>query len=645
LIFKLHFDFCILHFALITMCGIIAYNGHRDAAKVVLKGLKKLEYRGYDSWGILTLSTARQNKFCITKNPGKIGEVKDRDLVTQGDQVATIGMGHTRWATHGGVTKRNAHPHLSNNGRFAVVQNGIVENFMDLKTQLKSKGYKFKSETDTEVIANLIENVIALQNQKSKISSRKLSGQENQNDKSKIKNFQEGVRNAFLKLEGRNAIVVLDKETGVIIAARQGSPLIIGVGEQEYFIASDIPAFLEYTNSVMYLDDGQLVVLSEKLQCKAKSLIKFYGIKSGKEIKRRVVKVDLKPEAAEMGKYKHFMIKEIMEQKETIRRAVSQEDRRINHVAKLIKEARGAFLIAAGTAGKVCHFAQYLFAQIAHRHINFVVASEFKSYLHFIKPESLVVVISQSGETADDLEPMEKIKKKGAKIVSIVNVAGSSIDRLSNYTFLIKAGPEQAVASTKATTAQMSVLALLAYALAGKLTQGKHNLINLAGAINELLNPRYEARIKRLAQKIHKAQDIMIIGKGVNYPAALEAEIKLQETSYIHAQGFAGGELKHYALSLIHKGVPSIIMAADDDLKQELYSNAKEIKSRGGYIIGVDPLNNEIYDFWLRVPNVAPELSAIINLIPVQILAYHLGVLRGCNPDKPRNLAKSVTVK
>ena len=635
------------------MCGIIAYNGPQDAAKVVLKGLKKLEYRGYDSWGIITLE--HHGQFCINKKIGKIGEVKDCDLVRKSIQVTTVGMGHTRWATHGGVTKRNAHPHLSNNGRFAVVHNGIVENFVELKAKLKSKGYKFKSETDTEVIANLIEDVI-------KVKS------------SKLKVFKEGVRRAFGQLKGRNAIVVLDKETGVIIAVRQGSPLIIGVGEQEYFIASDIPAFLEYTNRVMYLDDGQMVLISNprppcelasgrvksparlatrnvagrqtsNLDLKSKISIKFYEIKSNQEVQRRVVKVDLKPEAAQMGKYKHFMIKEIMEQKETIRRAVSQEDRRINHVAKLIKQARGAFLIAAGTAGKVCHFAEYIFSQVAHRHINFVVASEFKSYLHFIKPESLVVVISQSGETADDLEPMEEIRKIGAKIVSIVNVAGSSIDRLSNYTFLIKAGPEQAVASTKATTAQMSVVALLAYALAGKLTLGKHNLINLAGAINELLNPRYEARIKRLAKKIYKTQDIMIIGKGVNYPAAIEAEIKLQETSYIHAQGFAGGELKHYALSLIRNGVPAIVMAADDDLKQELYSNAKEIKSRGGYMIGVDPINNEIYDFWLRVPNVAPELSAIINLIPVQILAYHLGVLRGCNPDKPRNLAKSVTVK
>ena len=644
------------------MCGIIAYNGPRDAAEVALKGLKKLEYRGYDSWGIATL---QKGQFCINKKIGKIGEVKLGDLrradsgpVRQANHVVTnmanIGIGHTRWATHGGVTKRNAHPHLSNSGRFAVVQNGIVENFEELKSQLKSKGYKFKSETDTEVIANLIEEVIKTQN--SKLKTQNHNSMSCRHGMAKLKTFISGVREAFLRLEGRNAIVVLDKETEEIIAVRKGSPLLVGAGKDEYFIASDIPAFLEYTNRVMYLDDGQMAVISSKPQLKhassavrrrggTQNLIKFYDIASGKEIQRRMVKVDLKPEAAEMGKYKHFMIKEIMEQKETIRRAVSQEDRRINYVADLIKKSRGAFFIAAGTAGRVCHFGEYLFAKIAKRHINFIVASEFKNYLHFITPQSLVIIVSQSGETADVLEPMEEIKKIGAKIVSIVNVASSSIDRKSDYTFLIKAGPEQAVASTKATTAQMAVVSLLAYALAGRLKEGKHNLINLAGAINELLNPRYEDRIKQLARKIQKTNDIMIIGKGVNYPSALEAEIKLQETSYIHAQGFAGGELKHYALSLIHKAVPAIVMAADDDLRQELYSNAKEIKSRGGYIIGVDSANSEIYDFWLRVPNVAPELSAIVNLIPVQILAYHLAILRGLNPDKPRNLAKSVTVK
>ncbi|MEK9165279.1 MAG: glutamine--fructose-6-phosphate transaminase (isomerizing) [Patescibacteria group bacterium] len=628
------------------MCGIIAYNGPKCAAEVVLKGLKKLEYRGYDSWGILTLQNSH---FCINKKIGKIGSVALKDLrQVDRNATSTIGIGHTRWATHGGVTQLNAHPHLSNSGRFAVVHNGIVENFEELTSQLKFKGYKFKSETDTEVIANLIEEEM----KKCQMSNAKCQ------IKSKCqmpKMFKQEVRDAFKKLEGRNAIVVLDKETGEMLALRQGSPLLVGIGQNEYFIASDITAFLAYTDQVMYLDDGQMVVINVKCQISnVKSMskskcpmpqISFYDIASGKEIKRRIIKVDLKPEAAEMGKYKHFMIKEIMEQKETIKRAVSQDDIRINYVANLIKKSRGAFFIAAGTAGRVCHFGEYIFAKIAHRHINFVVASEFKNYLHFITPQSLVIVVSQSGETADDLEPMEEIKKIGAKIVSIVNVAGSSIDRWSDYTFLIKAGPEQAVASTKATTAQMVVVSLLAYALADRLKQGKHNLIGLAGAINELLNPRYEERIKQLARKIQKTNDIMIIGKGVNYPAALEAEIKLQETSYIHAQGFAGGELKHYALSLIHKGVPAIIMAADDNLRQELYSNAKEIKSRGGYIIGIDPANSDIYDFWLRVPNVAPELSAIVNLIPVQILAYHLAILRGVDPDKPRNLAKSVTVK
>jgi glucosamine--fructose-6-phosphate aminotransferase (isomerizing) len=586
------------------MCGIIGYFGCREAFPIVFDSLKKLEYRGYDSYGFASL---HNNNIWIKKDLGKISRTKFGKRLP-----GYISIGHSRWATHGGVTKDNAHPHTDCENRIAVVHNGIIENYQELKKQLTHKGHVFKSETDTEIIPHLIEEHMDL-------------------------GFEHAVRITLDKLKGRYAILIIHKDFNKLVAARYGSPLILGIGNQEYFIASDIPAFLDHTKNVMYIDDNEMVVIE-------KNNLKFFNLENNKKIKKRVVKIDWDAEQAEKGKYKHFMLKEIMEQKETIRKAINQDDKEIMNIAEAINHAHGTFFIGCGTAGKVCGVGEYIFSRIAKKHINYVVASEFPNYQDFLTDKTLLIAISQSGETADVLEAVETAKKKGVKIISLVNVAGSSLDRLSDHTFLINAGPEKAVASTKATTAQLALVILLAYACAGKLKEGKRLLINTASKVNDMLNPRYEQHIKKLAEKIYTTQNIYIIGRSLNYPMALESAIKIQEVSYIHAEGFAAGELKHGPLALIDKGTPCIALVSNDEVKDDIISNILEIKARGGFIIGVAPEKNKVFDYWLKVPDAGPA-SPIVNIIPVQILAYYLGILRGHDVDYPRNLAKSVVVK
>lgn len=628
------------------MCGIIAYKGTtKNAPRLVVEGLKKLEYRGYDSWGVGYLD--ENGKIApLIKRVGAIGEVKTVNavLVKLMHQPSVTALGQTRWATTGRVNQTNAHPHLSNTQKIALVQNGIVENFSQLREMLIKKGFHFKSETDTEVIVNLIEYELKAQSSKLPPSSRLRRASKAQSYNAKGKNFQEAVRRAFNQLEGRNAIVALYEDTGELVAARQGSPLIIGVAEHGYFIASDIPAFLDHTNRVIYLDDGQLVKLKTQ-SSKLKTIeAEFYDLKTGKEIKKRIITVDLKPETAEKGTFVYFMLKEIMEQKDTIRRAVNQDDKEILRIARMIGKAYGTFAVACGTAGYASMIGEYLFAQIARKHINFVVASEFFGYEPFLTSKTLMLVTSQSGETADVLEAMEAASRKGVKIVSLVNALGSSIAKKSDYTFYINAGPEKAVASTKAATSQIALHTLLAYAVAGRLKEGKQLLINTAAQVNDMLNPRYERHIRQLAERLKTREDMYVIGRGCMYPVALEIALKIKEISYIHADAFPGGELKHGTLALIEKGTPCIVAVSEDAHKEAILSNAREVQARGGYIIGIAGENSEVFDYYIRVPSVG-NAQPIVSIIAGQILAYHLAVLRGHNPDKPRNLAKSVTVK
>jgi glucosamine--fructose-6-phosphate aminotransferase (isomerizing) len=591
------------------MCGIFAYHGHRkNAPEIVIEGLKSLEYRGYDSWGI---AYKTKNEILIHKEVGKISDFDSKKLnfTKSNEKIGEIeiAIGHTRWATHGGVTQKNAHPHFTEKKDIVLIHNGIFENYIEIKNFLIKKGHKIKSQTDTEVIAHLIE------------------------EHQKTHNFEESIKLAIKEIEGRFALVIINKEDNKLIGIRKGSPLIVGVGEKkgEFFIASDIPAFLKYTNQVNYLDDDQMVIIEG-------DKISFFDTEENEEIKKRLIKIEWSIESAEKGKFPHFMIKEIMEQKDTLSRAIDQDPKIIEEIAKEVKKASKTYIIGCGTAGKAGMVAEYLFSKISKKHINFSFGSEFQSQKEFIDEKTLLIAISQSGETADTLEAIEVAKKKEVKIASIVNVESSTMARISDIVVPIKAGPEKAVASTKATTSQLAILTLLAYACNGGIQEGKQLLIETASKINDMLNPRYEEYIMKLAHKIKDIESMYIIGRGMNYPIALESAIKLQEVSYIHAEGFAGGELKHGPIALISKNTPVITLVANDDLKQEVISNATEVKARGGYIIGVSPENHEVFDYWIRVPDVG-NTSPIVNIIPIQILAYQLAVLRENNPDMPRN--------
>jgi len=590
------------------MCGIFGYVGARnDAGRIVVEGLKHLEYRGYDSWGV---ACKTEGGIVIRKDVGKISAVSPVEFA----KASSLSMAHTRWATHGGVTQVNAHPHVSCDGKIIVVLNGIIENYEELREELKAKGHIFISTTDTEVIPHLIEEEM-----------------KNERD------FAAAVRRACLRFEGRYGIVAMHAELSLLVAARTGSPLIIGVGEDGYFIASDTPAFLEHTQTVQYLDDGEMVVTDGKS-------ILFSDLRTGEERSKREIQITWSAEQAHKGEYEHFMLKEIMEQKGSIARAVNQDIEQIETLARAIGEAQGTFLVGCGTAAKACMAAEYFFSVIAGHHVNFAPASEFKLYHRFLKPQSLLIAVSQSGETADTLEAMKIAKSKGAKVLAIVNAEGSTIAREADFTLHIKAGPERAVASTKALTGQMAVLLLIAYAMIGKLPKGRTRLLETAAAINDMLNPRYTQLIETIAERIQESSDLYIIGKGWNYPMALESAIKIQEVSYVHAEGFAGGELKHGPIALIEKGTPCIALVGNDEVRTDIVSNATELKARGGFIIGIAPERHDIFDEWIKVPDV-DTAQAIVNIIPVQVLAYFLAVKRGKDPDMPRNLAKSVTVK
>ncbi len=594
------------------MCGIFGYVGKRsDAVELAVEGLKSLEYRGYDSWGV---AWKEHGALSVEKRIGKISGVDGKEL----SENCSLAIGHTRWATHGGVTVENAHPHLNEDKTIAVVHNGIVENYQELRDELKAKGHVFLSQTDTEVIPHLIEEYLK-----------------------ETDDFAHAVRLACKSFKGRYAVLAVHTTSDTIVAARTGSPLIVGVerdnGHSGFFIASDTPAFMKETRLVQYLDDGEIVV------CDGKSII-FSDIETGAERMKREIEITWTAEQAEKGDFAHYMMKEIMDQKESVARAVNQSEEEIETIAKAIKAARGTFLVGCGTAHKACMAAEYFFSVVAEHHVNVTPASEFKLYHHFLRPESLLIVVSQSGETADVLEAMNVAKSKGAKVLSIVNVAGSSIDRAADYTLLINAGPERAVAATKSLVGQMAVLMLVSYALAGKLDEGKKLLLETSAMINDMLNPRYVERLRNLADRIKEKEDLYIIGKSWNYPMALESAIKIQEVSYIHAEGFAGGELKHGPIALIEEGTPCIVIMGNDEVTPDVLSNAVQLKARGALVIAIAPENNEIFDEWIKVPD-AGSAQPLVNVIPIQVLAYELAVIRGKDPDMPRNLAKSVTVK
>ena len=595
------------------MCGIVGYKGKREAYKVLVDSLKTLEYRGYDSWGV---AVSGNPSISVVKEVGMIGDADSLSDVNEINK-GTMGIGHTRWATHGKVTEENSHPHLSSDGGIAVVHNGIIENYQELKAKLKKKGYVFRSETDSEVIPYLIEDFI-----------------KNETGIS----FEDAFRKMLSLLEGTYAIVAIHKDSGTMICVRKDSPIVIGIGADsgEYFIASDVPAFIEHTKNVIFLENQEMAVFNGDM--------KIICSVTGDVIQRKLQVIDWDIEQAKKGEFKHYMLKEISEQKETINKAIHQDDKVIQDIADAINESYGTFFIASGSSYHAALSASYTFSRIAKKHINVVDSSEFPNYEHFLTPQTLMITISQSGETADVLDAVKVAKKKGVKILSIVNVMGSSLMRNSDHSLLMNAGPEICVLSTKSYTSQLSILTLLAYASVGKLGEGKALLKCVANHVGELIDPKVLNDTIGVAAYLKDKEHLYVIGRGQSYPTALEAALKIKEVSYIHAEGFAGGSLKHGPIALIEKGTPCIVFAPNDETKKEILSNAMEIKSRGAYIIGVSDKDNEIFDDFIKVPDVG-HASPICDIIPIQVLSYYLAILRGCNPDRPRNLAKSVTVK
>ncbi|MBI1982002.1 MAG: glutamine--fructose-6-phosphate transaminase (isomerizing) [Candidatus Levybacteria bacterium] len=608
------------------MCGIFGYVGKDNrAAQIVLEGLKTLEYRGYDSWGIaskiknkqsLSLrdeklkmkNSDKKNKFIVEKYIGKI----ENGISQLSPFSSQLVIGHTRWATHGGVTIANAHPHLDCTQKIAVVHNGIVENFEELREELIKKGHLFISETDTEVIPHLIEEY------------------------GKKQGFASSVRDAFNRLDGLNAIVAANSKSCEIIAAKTGSPLIIGIGENEFFIASDATGIIKHTRQVLFLKDLEMVILGKKLQ--------LLSLPNGKKLTFKPEIIKWKTQDVSRGMYRHFMLKEIYEQPKAIRNITKNYGDQINHLVQIIEAAKGTFLIGAGTAFHACLAGTYLFSKIAHIHVNTAVASEFNYLEDFLNKKSLVIALSQSGETIDVVEPLKRAKEKGSKIIAITNVLGSTIYRMADYKMLLGAGPEKAVASTKAYVAKLVVLLMLSFKMVGKSKEIKAAMAKVADEVERLLEKENIEKIKKIASFLSSAVHIYSIGRGVSYSTALEAALKIKEVSYIHTEGLAGGELKHGTIALISKGTPCIVFTPNDQTHEAMISNATEIRSRGGVIIGISSKNSSVFDYWIEVRDIG-EASVIPQIVPAQLLAYYLAVEKGYDPDKPRNLAKSVTVK
>jgi len=600
------------------MCGIFAVvnDSGNQAAQTVMEGLKILEYRGYDSWGIALIDQKLKikdkkfrkyiKKIIIEKHVGKIGKAK---TVLPAGRTA---IGHTRWATHGGVTARNAHPHLDCTGTLAVIHNGIIENYRELKQDLAIKGHKFVSETDSEIAAHLIEQEL------------------------KNKDIKKAVFSAFDKLKGLNAIVALDANSNTIVGCRYGSPLAVGLNQNEYFLASDAIAFANRAKKVIYLKDRQAVVMTSKS-------IKLYDLDKKKLVKPEIKELNLKKQDADKSGYRHFYLKEAMQEPGIIKNISEKPDKNIQKLAKVIKQAEKTIFFGCGSAYFCSLFAKYFFAE-AGIDVQAFQAHEYEYFAKLADKNTLGIAISQSGETADTLLAAKALKAKKAELAGILNAKFSSLERLSDIVINVQAGPEIAVVSTKAFIAQLTYVYLLSRTVKGLYKKTCSDLALFAKNLNGFLKPAGMQKIKKLALKLADKQNIFVTGKNLNYPAGLEFALKLKEASYIHAEAFACGELKHGVISLIEQGTPCTVLADNLKYKADSLSSAEEVKARGGYIIGIAPFESEVFDYHVRVPD-AGRLTCFANIIAGQMLAYFLSLVRGADPDKPRNLAKSVTVK
>lgn len=612
------------------MCGIVGYIGNKDAYPILIKGLKRLEYRGYDSAGISLLS----NNIPVSyKRKGKVLDLEE--FIGANDVSGHIGIGHTRWATHGEPNDVNAHPHTSQNGIFTIIHNGIIENYASLKKTLIQKGYSFKSETDTEVLVNLIEYIYM---------------------KGGL-NAEMAVRTALTKVEGAYGLLVLNRdETDTLIAARKGSPLVIGVGTDEYFLASDATPIVEYTNSVIYMNDDDVAII-KKDQLTLKKI-------NNEPLEPNVQTLDLDVGEIDKNGFDHFMLKEIFEQPKAIhdtfrgRITPAKDDIVLGGLINVwpqLSEAKRIIIIACGTSWHAGLVGEYLFEEFARIPVEVEYASEFRYRKPVIYSDDVVIAISQSGETADTLAAIRLAREAEATVLGICNVVGSSISRETHAGVYTHAGPEIGVASTKAFTAQVTVISMMALALGrkkGTLSEERYKeliqeLNTIPGKIGEALE--LNDYVKKISAKFKDAKNFLYLGRGYSYPVALEGALKLKEISYIHAEGYPAAEMKHGPIALIDEHMPVVVIATQDASYEKVVSNIQEVKARKGVVIAVvtkgDTVIKNMADFVIEIPETLEPLQGLLTVIPLQILSYHIALMRGCNVDQPRNLAKSVTVE
>ncbi len=612
------------------MCGIVGYIGGREAFPILVKGLKQLEYRGYDSAGIALYNGKLEN----FKKKGKVAELEE--FVALENCSGTLGIGHTRWATHGEPSDENAHPHLSMNGLFSVVHNGIIENYARLKTDLLKHGYTFKSETDTEVLANLIEYYY--------LSGEGMSS-------------ENAVQIALSKVVGAYGIAVLcSKENNKVIAARKGSPLVLGLGDNEYFIASDASPLAEYTSQVVYLNDEDIAIISRE----------SFTLKNvqNNPVSLKVSNIDLEIGALDKGDFEYFMLKEIYEQPKTIEetfRGRLREDYSeivlggLLNVFPKLEEAQRIIIIGCGTSWHAALIGEYLLEEYAQVPVEVEYASEFRYRKPIINSKDVVILISQSGETADTLAALHLAKAKGATVLGICNVVGSSLARETDAGVYTHAGVEIGVASTKAFTAQVTVLTMIALKLAKRKgtidIKEYRNLVKELAAVPEKGRIILESndKIQQIAEKYHEAVNALYLGRGYLFPVALEGALKLKEISYVHAEGYAAGEMKHGPIALVDDNLPVVVVAPEDAYYEKVVSNIQEVKARKGNVIAIvtegDTGLKELANDVIEIPKSHPAVAPLLSVIPLQLLAYHIALLKGCNVDQPRNLAKSVTVE
>ncbi len=611
------------------MCGIVGYIGTKEAYPIIIKGLKRLEYRGYDSSGVALIDTTLN----VYKKKGKVAELEEE--VVGKNLHSHIGIGHTRWATHGEPSDRNAHPHLSNNGQFAMIHNGIIENYVPIKNDLLKKGYTFKSDTDTEVLLNFIEDI-------------------------KINNnctLEEALRIALKRIVGAYCILLIDEnDPTTIIAARKGSPLVIGIGKNEHFLASDASPIIEYTKEVVYVNDYEIAIV------KADELI-LKNLGNEKQTPF-ITKLDIELAAIEKGGYPHFMLKEIHEQPDTIydclRGRLLANTGQINlsgveNNIDILKNANRILIVACGTSWHAGLVAEYLFEELCRIPVEVEYASEFRYRNPIINKGDIIIAISQSGETADTLVALENAKEKGAFIFGVVNAVGSSIARLSHAGAYTHSGPEIGVASTKAFTGQLAVLMMMALKIGyAKGTIEKTKYVSLLkelelvpDKVKEILKDT--THIQAIAAKYKDARDFLFLGRGFNFPVALEGALKLKEVSYIHAEGYPAAEMKHGPIALVDEFLPVVFVATKDSYYNKIVSNVQEIKARKGKVIAVatatDAVIPEMADDTMFVPDTDEIIAPLLSVVPLQLLSYYVGIEKGFDVDKPRNLAKSVTVE